>query len=190
MRTPSRSLKAFNEEKHKLGDSTMNDFTELELQVIDIDDRLLPIATRPVDLTDPNWMTLLTKSKHPLDEAGVRSITEVLLESLICEYQTSDEVARRTIRRLFYTYRHFAWAATLSVTPTTEGDFRKHLTLFSMRDQGEDSRDALLELQELCTQARAAGVNTAPILREVAQMSSDENRFGMGSTRSQLDANR
>jgi len=59
-----------------------------------------------------------------------------------------------------------------------------------MRDQGEDSRDALLELQELCTQARAAGVNTAPILREVAQMSSDENRFGMGSTRSQLDANR
>jgi hypothetical protein len=166
----------------------MNDLNEIELQVIEINDRLHPIATRPVDINDPNWMTLLSKSEHPLDEAGVRSVTEVLLDALIRAYQSPDEDARRAIRRLFSTYRHFAWAATLSVTPNPEIDFRRHLILFSMRDQGEDSRDALLELQELCRQARAAGVNSAPILREVAQMSSDENRYGMGSTRSQLNA--
>ena len=132
-------------------------------------------------------MTLLGKGAHPLDEAGVRSITETLLDALIREYQASDEDTRRAMRRLFSTYRHFAWAATLSVTPTTARDFRRHLILFSLRDQGEDSRDALLALQDLCGQARAAGVDTAPILREVAEMSSDENRYGMGSTRSQLD---
>ena len=110
-----------------------------------------------------------------------------MLDALIREYQTSGEEARKAIRRLFSTYRHFAWAATLSVPPTTEGDFRRHLILLSMRDQGEDARDALLALQELSKQARAAGVNAAPILREVAQLSSDENKYGTGSTRGQLN---
>jgi hypothetical protein len=166
----------------------MSDLTELELRVTEINDRLRPIATRPVDINDPNWETLLAKCEHPLDEAGVRSNTEMLLDAMIREYQIADEDTRRAMRRLFSTYRHFAWAAMLSGAPTTERDFRSHLILFSLRDQGEDSRDALLTLQELCRQARAAGVDSAPILREVAQISSDENRYGMGSTRSQLDA--
>jgi hypothetical protein len=133
-------------------------------------------------------MTLLSQRQHPLDEAGIRPAAEGLLDALITEYETSDEDTRIAVRRLFATYRHFAWAATVSAPPTTEGDFRRHLILFSMRDQGEDSRDALTALQELSGLARAAGVNAAPILQEVARLSSDENKYGMGSTRHQLNA--
>jgi hypothetical protein len=47
-------------------------------------------------------------------------------------------------------------------------------------------RDALLWLQEVCRQAIDAGVNTAPVLQEVAALSSSQNRYGMGSTREML----
>jgi hypothetical protein len=55
-----------------------------------------------------------------------------------------------------------------------------------MKDQGRDSRDALLTLQEICHEAVAAGADTAPVLREVAELSSSANKYGMGSTRDML----
>jgi hypothetical protein len=63
---------------------------------------------------------------------------------------------------------------------------RQHLILFSMKDQGRDSRDALLTLQEIVREADTAGVDKAAALREVAAMSSSTNRYGMGSTRDML----
>ena len=165
----------------------MRDLTELEIEMMEIDQRLRPISTRRVDITDPDWLTLLRQRPHPLDEAGVRPAAEVLLEALIDEYQNSDDETRSAIRGLFGSYPHFAWAASLTAPPTTDEAFRRHLVLFSMQDQGRDSRDALLNLQGLCKQARAAGVDTSPILREVARLSSDENKYGMGSTRRFLD---
>lgn len=164
----------------------MKDLSELEFKVLEIDEILRPIATRPVDMRNPNWMTLLSQRLHPLDEAGVRSATERLLESLVEEYLDSDDDTRRAIRGLFTSYKHFAWAATVRVPETTDEGFRRQFVLFSMRDQGLDSRDALLALQELCKRARAAGVGTAAILQEVAQISNDENKYGMGSTKNML----
>ena len=54
----------------------MKDLTDLEIQMLEIDERLRPFATRAVDTNDPNWMTLLAQSPHPLDDAGVRSATD------------------------------------------------------------------------------------------------------------------
>jgi hypothetical protein len=162
------------------------DLGDLELQIMELDERLRPIATRPVDITNPEWVRLLTESQHPLDEAGLRSATEALLDDVIEGYQKCEEEKRIAIRKLFATYSSFAWAATLSVAPITDEAFRRHLVLFAIKDQGKDSRDAIIELQDLCNRARAVGVNTAPILRQVAELSSDENKYGMGSTRTLL----
>jgi hypothetical protein len=118
---------------------------------------------------------------------SVPSETEALLKALAAEYENSDEETRKAIRRLFVCYPHFAWAASFSVSPNTEADFRQDLILFSMLDQGKDSRDALLALRALCEQAQAAGIDIKPILREVAEFSSDENKYGMGSTKRMLD---
>lgn len=165
----------------------MRDLTELELQVLEIDEKIRPIATRPINFNDLNRVALLAKRQAPLDEAGVRSATESLLEALAAEYANGDEKTRSAIRGLFARYKHFAWAASFLSPPITERDFRHHLILFSMFDQGTDSRDALLALQALCGQARAAGIDIGPMAREVAQISSDENKYGMGSTRRMLD---
>jgi hypothetical protein len=44
----------------------------------------------------------------------------------------------------------------------------------------------LLTLQEICRDAKAAGLEIAPVLREIAAMSSNENKYGMGSTSQML----
>jgi hypothetical protein len=44
-----------------------------------------------------------------------------------------------------------------------------------------DTRDELLTLWDLCESAKNAGIDIAPILVEVAGVSSDVDRYGMGS---------
>jgi hypothetical protein len=161
----------------------MEDF---ELRIMELEVRLRPIAKKPVDITKPGWGLRLAQCPHPLDEAGVRRETDMLLQELVNAYQAGVEDEREAVRKLFSQYRAFAWAATLPFAPTTEENFRQHLVLFSMKDQGRDSRDAILLLQDLGRQAKAAGVLIEPILKEVAELCSNRNRFGMGSTRDML----
>jgi hypothetical protein len=156
------------------------------LQILALEQRLRPIADRPVDITKPGWGAQLAHSPHPLDEAGIRPEAENLLGELIGLYRASGDSERHAIRALFVEYRAFAWAATLPFGPTDEENLRQHLLLFSMKDQGRDSRDALLWLQELCQEARNAALDPGPVLREVAKLSSDKNKYGMGSTREML----
>ena len=157
-----------------------------ESRIIELEQRLRPIAQRPVDITRPGWVERLQAGPPPLDEAGVRTPAERLLQEMIDAYAQGTEQTRVAIRRLFTEYRSFAWAAALSTPRTSVAGLRGHLILFSMKDQGRDSRDALLTLQEICHEAVSAGVDTAPVLREVAELSSRANKYGMGSTRDML----
>lgn len=159
---------------------------EIELRMMDLEPRLRPIADRPVDITKPGWDLRLMQSFHPLDQAGVRVEAETLLQQLINVYRASGEDEREAVRKLFRERRAFAWAASLPFEPTTEESFRQHLLLFSITDQGRDSRDAILLLQDLCRRANSAGVDIAPVLKDVAVLSNDQNKYGMGSTRDML----
>ena len=164
----------------------MNLPEDCELRIANLDRLLQPIANRPVDITRPGWIEHLQAGPRPLDEAGASDTTETLLAEIITAYAQGTTATRADIRRLFQTYRSFAWAATLSVPRTTPDGLRQHLLLFSIIDQGRDSRDALLTLQDICRVAKGAGLELAPILREVAAMSSNENKYGMGSTNQML----
>ena len=53
-------------------------------------------------------------------------------------------------------------------------------------DQGDDTRDMMVDLDHLCGQARDAGVDMRPLLLTVAELSSDMDKYGMGSTRAIL----
>ena len=164
----------------------MDKLTDWNETVSILEAYLRPIAQRPVDISEPNWFTKLHGAPHPLDEAGVRSETESLLTEMIEHYLRRDDATRQAIRELFAKNRSFAWAATLPFPPTTPERFRSHLILLSINDQGLDPRDLILSLQSICREASSAGVATAPVLRAVAALSSDKDRYGMGSTRSLL----
>ena len=164
----------------------MSSMEDLELQVMEWDERLRSIAQRPVDITRPGWAERLRVGVPPLDEAGVREEVERLLSELSEVYTEGTEERRAAVRRFFAEYRSFAWGAEWSAHPAGVDGLRQRLILFSMQDQGQDSRDALLALQGICREAVAAGVDTGPVLRAVAAWSSTANRYGLGSTRDLL----
>src|SRR5215471_8095572 len=118
---------------------TVQSIDDFELRIAELDRRLRPIADRPVDITKPGWGVRLVQGPHPLDEAGVRLEAELLLREVIKFYQASSEECRQAIRKLFEENRAWAWAASLRLNPTNEENFREHLLLFSIQDQGRDS---------------------------------------------------
>ena len=159
---------------------------QFESRIIGLDQQLRPIADRPVDITQPGWGSRLMAMPHPLNEAGVRAEMEALLRELIGVYEKSGAEVRTALRKLFAQYRAFEWAASLPSSARTAEGFRERLLLFSLKDQGRDNRDAILDLQHLCREARASGVDVSPILKEVAELSSEVNKFRMGSTKEML----
>jgi hypothetical protein len=169
------------------------DFAEMEHAIAKFDRALRPIAKRQVDISGPDWgqklHTFVQKARSappPLEEAGIKAEAETLLETVLAAYAGGDEAMRVAIRGLFERYTSFRWASTLSCPPTTAEGFRRHVLLLSARDQGSDPRDEILALQYLCAEAKKNGVEIAPILNEIAELSSDVNKYGMGSLRSFL----
>jgi hypothetical protein len=121
-----------------------------------------------------------------LEEAGIKTETEQFLAEIIAAYPVGDDDVRKAIRKLFEDHSSFTWAATLPYEPVTEATFRAHLILFSIKDHEQDTRDAIVTLHSLCEKAGSAGIKMGPILKEVAELSSEVNKYGMGSTRSLL----
>jgi hypothetical protein len=149
--------------------------------MIALDERLHPIAHQPVDLDDPKWLESLEALPTPLEQAGIRTEGEALVDELNARYERSTPEERAAIRGLFARYRLFAWAADVGVPASTADGFRRHLLLFSMNAHTMDPRDAMGTLEQLCEVAKTAGVAIAPILRAVAELSSDDD-IGMGAS--------
>jgi hypothetical protein len=164
----------------------MDRLADWKERIAALDAALKPIAERPVDITDPDWFVKLRSFPNPLEEAGVRKETEDLLSEVIQFYAGSDDETRAAIRKLFADNRSFTWAAALPYRPLTDESFRAHLILYSIKDGGSDTRDAILWLRDMCATATSARVQIQPILKEIAELSSDVNKYGMGSTRSLL----
>jgi hypothetical protein len=166
----------------------MKDLVELELMILELDEKLKPIAQKTVDLSNPNWMDELRKTS-PIDQIGKRSEAEAALSEAVDTYAKADPDTRETIRVMFTKCTSFTWAAIPPWPLNTNDGFTRHLLLFSIYDQGRDSRDALLQLRTLLATARSANLDTAAACRHVAKLSSDVDRYGMGSTRSMLLSN-
>lgn len=151
-----------------------------------LDERLQPMAHRPVDINKPDWLKELSTSPPPLDQAGIRPEAEAFLMEIVDYYGRASAHRRAEIRSLFEKFKAFAWAATLPHSIASPETFREHLIHFSIIDQGLDFRDAILWLRDICVRGAKAGVSLQPILKEVATLSSDVDKYGMGSTKSQL----
>ncbi|GLY44326.1 hypothetical protein Amsp01_103490 [Amycolatopsis sp. NBRC 101858] len=115
-----------------------------------------------------------------LDTAGgkPREEAQQVLRALLKHYERGDDEARAAIRALFDRYPTFTWATHLP-----RASFRTRLLHLSACDHGRDTRDEILRLNDICTEARAAGVDIGPLLREVAELSSTVDKYGMGSMR-------
>ncbi|MFE7842298.1 hypothetical protein ACFU53_41445 [Streptomyces sp. NPDC057474] len=154
-------------------------------QVALVNAALRPIAEAPVDIGDPDWVEKMRARPDAMDEAGVRAEAEAVLRAMLTAYADGDEDLRTSVRGLFERHTAFRWGVHLPFEPTPEG-FRLRLLHMSAVDQGSDTRDELLALRDLREDARQAGVDIGPFLREAAELSSREDKYGMGSMRDLL----
>jgi hypothetical protein len=159
------------------------DLSELERTLATLDELLAPVARRSFDFNDHGWVAQLLSTPDPLDETGLRAEMATLLADVTDLYAGCSVKTRAAVRALFARYGSAAWAASPPWPPTSEDGFRRQLLLFSVLDQGQDARDALVWLRDIASRARRAGVDVDDALEEVAAISSENNRFGMGSTR-------
>jgi hypothetical protein len=143
---------------------------------------LAPIANRSVTLDE------LRFGRPPppaLDEAGIRGPVETLLVELVDAYAIADETERAALRTVIARSRAFAWAAAFPPAPP-EVAFRRALLWHALRDALPDPRDTILDLAALVATARAAGVDVARIVEEMAPLCSDAPRGAFGSMRGLL----
>ena len=59
--------------------------------------------------------------------------------------------------------------------------------LESLTDGGDDTRDAIMAMDDLIVWARGDNIPHATVFAEVAAMSSTDDRLGMGSIRSLME---
>ena len=71
-----------------------------------LNEKLRPIAERPIDTGEADWEEALASRPHPLDEAGERDQAERLLTEVSELYATGLEPDRIVIRGLFRRYRY------------------------------------------------------------------------------------
>ncbi len=158
---------------------------EIEREIARLDAVYRPVAKAPVDIMDPDaFENMGTRIQAELAQLGVDDQAKAVLRAVIELYAAGDETVRVAVRQLFDRYTSFRWAAHLPREWDTAEEFRAHLVHLSARDQGADTRDEILGLQDLCERAHRAGIDVDQILDEVAAMSSDVDRYGMGSMRS------
>jgi hypothetical protein len=143
------------------------------------------VARRPVIQPDlDTLMNMGARIERDLAELPVdHQAEETLLRTIIDLYAVGDVAERAAVRDLFRRYTSFRWGAHLPRDWSTRDEFRARLILLSAHDQGADTRDEILTLQHTCNEARRFGIDVAPILDEVAAMSSDVDLYGMGSMR-------
>jgi hypothetical protein len=159
---------------------------EVRADVAVIDELLRDIANRPVDLGDPNWAAKLQQAPPPVEEAGVAAEAAAALDALLDAYETGGLPTREEVRDIFGAYPSFRWAARLPREWNSVGEFRRRLVHVSAADQGADPRDQLMAIWWLCNRARELGIDVEPVLREVADLSSDADRYGFGSARTRI----
>ena len=66
-------------------------------------------------------------------------------------------------------------------------DMKRALILISIRNGGDDPRDAIAAVDDIVYWAKASSLDAVSILRDVAMMSSSEPMLGMGSMRELLE---
>jgi hypothetical protein len=121
-------------------------------------------------------------------------INRTMLPDLMRAYVSGGLPERREIRELMKANAKFAWGvgwdhrdkAIKAGAPEQASDLRQRLVLLSMKDGNKDWRDEIVILDGLCAAGRKVGLDVAELLREAAEMSSDETRGDRSSLREVL----
>lgn len=164
-------------------DTFETSFADWQKRADFLNQKLMPITNRPVDINAHDWVEKLEKRPHPADESGLRTEIETLFNEVIDQFELYGPDQRQQIIDLMYQNDALMYARCIDADRNTPGGFRKHMILFVIDDQGKDTRDAMLALGAHHADAKRLGIDVGSIFKEMAAISSTREKFGWGSTR-------
>ncbi len=134
------------------------------------------------------WNASFKDIKEDLDKLDVDlSPSKALAQKVISLYLTLNSYERDKIRKLLEEYQKFLYwflfFLDIDYENFNETQFRNKLIFLSIYDHGADTRDFLLELRADCKEALIRDIDVENILKEIAELSSDVNKYRMGSTK-------
>lgn len=135
------------------------------------------------DLNVTDWEAQLERRQHPADASGLRNEIETLFEEIIDQFEGLSPQQRTQIIELMNEYQALIYAATIKADPSTYDGFRRAMILFVIKDQGKDTRDAILELSAYHAKAKNQGIDVGTIFKDMADIASTRDKFGWGTTR-------
>lgn len=148
-----------------------------------LNQKLMPVVNADVDVSAPDWLENLASLPHPADVSGLRNEIGTLFSEIIDQFEFYGPRQRQQIVDFLYQKEALMYAAVIDADRNTPNGFRQYMILFVIGDQGKDTRDAMLALDAYYEDAERLGVNARAIFKEMALISSTNDKFGWGSTR-------
>ena len=167
-------------------DTFKTQFADWKRRAKSLDRKLHPIVHREIDISAPDWQEQLANNPHPADESGQRREIETLFNEIVDRFGSLDYSQRQKIIDLLEKNDSLLYSAVIDADFETQDGFRRHMILFVIEDQGKDTRDAIVALAHYRKRGEQLGFDVDSIFKEVAQIASDRDKYGWGSTRDLL----
>ena len=167
-------------------DTFQTQFADWKRRAESLDKKLHPIVHREIDINAPDWQEQLANSPHPADESRLRREIETLFNEIVDRFESLDADQRQTIIDLLEKNDSLMYSAVIDADFETQEGFRRNMILFAIEDQGKDTRDAIVALAHYRKRGEQLGFDVDSIFKEIAQLASDRDKYGWGSTRDLL----
>ena len=157
-------------------------FEALKQQAELLDKQLRLITKAKIDVNESDWLEKLAQAPHPADQAGLRDPIRSFFNDLIARFETLETSQRQLVIDFMDQCDSLMHSRIIAEQPNTPDGFRKHMILFAIEDQGKDTRDAILSMEEYRSLANMVDFDIETIINDVAELASRQDKYGWGST--------
>lgn len=161
----------------------MNDFTNKfdywTKELVRINTLLKPILDVPYTQDSS-----LNAIKNKIDKLGVNNIANAIVNEIMVVFPKVNSSQRQRISDLIGKNDRILWTLDFNEQTNSIKTLEKQLLWFIIRDQGTDTRDAILELNELVNNCEKLGFDVANMMKKYSHLASTKNKYGWGSTQS------
>lgn len=114
---------------------------------------------------------------------GIHEGVRAWAEDLILHFPYLTTQQKESVYSLKYNNSSIDWACPILEQSESIEAFRKKLIWFVIDDQGKDTRDAILRLKSYFEEGKMKDYPVQAIFSETADLASEKDKYGMGSTR-------
>lgn len=161
-------------------------FADWQRRTNALEQHLKPIVDATFSSSSDPWDEDAIPEPYKTQNKKLRPDIQNLFDDILNQFENFTPDQRQKIIDLMYRQEALIWSSRIEEDRDTPDGFRKHMIFFVLMDQGKDTRDALLALQQNQINANKAGINTDAIFKEMAELASTKDKFGWGSTRDLL----